>query len=186
MNDLFCAAIARALGEHLRGRVEVPDDMVVKAVVPIDLRPPERLDRLGNEFGLVFLALPVGEGDPRRQLEAVRRATARAKRSAQGPLTLLALRAVGRTGARVEGAVVRWLGKKASLVMTNVIGPRGPRRLAGARIRGLVAWNPTGGTVGVTVSVLSFAGEVRVAVAADANLVPDPGPLADDIAAALR
>ena len=41
----------------------------------------------------------------------------------------------------------------------------------------VVFWVPQAGSVGLGVSILSYAGDVTVGVAADHNLVPDPGEL---------
>jgi diacylglycerol O-acyltransferase len=42
---------------------------------------------------------------------------------------------------------------------------------------------PQAASVGLGVSIFSYAGTVTVGVAADAGLVPDPGALARDLAA---
>jgi GNAT superfamily N-acetyltransferase len=85
---------------------------------------------------------------------------------------------------------VRVLGAKSSAVVTNVPGPREPVFLAGARLRRMAFWVPQAGSVGLGISILSYAGDVTVGVAADANLVPDPGQLTraieDELAALVR
>src|SRR3546814_3585128 len=47
------------------------DGMTVRATVPVNLRPLEHARKLGNHFGLVFLDLPIGEGNPVRRLERI-------------------------------------------------------------------------------------------------------------------
>ena len=46
--------------------------------------------------------------------------------------------------------------------------------LAGATVRSVMFWVPQSGDVGLGVSILSYAGEVRLGIAADALRVPDP------------
>jgi hypothetical protein len=58
--------------------------------------------------------------------------------------------------------------------MTNVMGPRQQLYLAGSPLDVLLAWVPTTGRMGVGVSILSYAGEVRLGVMTDEGLVPDP------------
>jgi hypothetical protein len=45
----------------------------------------------------------------------------------------------------------------------------------------MVFWVPQAGAVGLGVSILSYADVVCVGIAADRNLVPDPGLLAHSV-----
>ena len=45
---------------------------MIRALVPVNLRPLEKAYRLGNQFGLVFLDLPIGIENPVERLYAVR------------------------------------------------------------------------------------------------------------------
>jgi hypothetical protein len=65
-------------------------------------------------------------------------------------------------------------GAKATAVMTNVPGPRHPIYLAGSRLGGMMFWVPQSARLGMGVSIISYDGEVRLGVAVDAGLVPDP------------
>ena len=49
-----------ALRTYLKGRGVDVDHTTVRAMVPVDLRPPERIGQLGNEFGLVLLDEQLG------------------------------------------------------------------------------------------------------------------------------
>jgi diacylglycerol O-acyltransferase / wax synthase len=60
------------------------------------------------------------------------------------------------------------------VVVTNVPGPREQVMLSGRRLLGVVGWAPASGSVGLTVSIFSYAGQVVVGVAADTALVPHP------------
>ena len=71
INDVLMSAVAGALGRYLREQGEDTDGLVLRAAVPVNLRDPGTAARLGNQFGLVFLDLPVGIGDPLRRLQAV-------------------------------------------------------------------------------------------------------------------
>jgi hypothetical protein len=66
---------------------------------------------------------------------------------------------------------------KGTLVLTNVPGPRKPVYLAGSAVRGVLVWAPCSGSVGMSVSVFSYDGEVTVGFLTDAGLVPDPSEL---------
>jgi len=52
--------------------------------------------------------------------------------------------------------------------------------LAKARIESVMYWVPQSGRLGLGVSILSYAGQVRVGIATDAGLIPDPQLLQED------
>jgi hypothetical protein len=60
-----------------------------------------------------------------------------------------------------------------------VPGPRRPLSVAGTRLAGVLVWAPCSGSIGMSVSIFSYAGRVTVGFLTDAGLVPDPGSLAD-------
>jgi hypothetical protein len=43
----------------------------------------------------------------------------------------------------------------------------------------MMFWVPQSARLGLGVSILSYAGEVRLGVAADSGLIPDPEPIID-------
>lgn len=174
VNDVLMAATAGALARYLRARGEDPRGFDLRAAVPVNLRPPSRMHELGNRFGLVFLELPLGIDDPSARFHELKRRMDRLKRSPE-PVILLAVMKITGGGPRwLEEIVVRVLGAKTTAVLTNVPGPRAPRYLAGRRIRTMMFWVPQSGRVGVGISIFSYAGEVRMGLATDARLVPDP------------
>ncbi|CAM3814082.1 DUF1298 domain-containing protein [Corallococcus sp. ZKHCc1 1396] len=177
VNDVLLTAVTGALRRYLAA-VDAPL-RDVHALVPVNLRPlDEPVPReLGNRFGVVFLRLPVHLEDPRRRLREVAKRMEALKRSPEAVVTSGVLELLGRTPAALERAVVDVMGTKASLVATNVPGPRQPVSLAGARLDGLTFWVPQAGHVGLGVSLFSYAGQVTVGVASDAARVPDPGAL---------
>ncbi|WP_375761732.1 wax ester/triacylglycerol synthase family O-acyltransferase [Corallococcus exercitus] len=177
VNDVLLTAVTGALRRYLATRDAPLED--VHALVPVNLRP---LDvpvprELGNRFGVVFLRLPVHLAEPRRRLREVAKRMEHLKRSPEAVLTSGILEMLGHTPAALERAVVDVMGTKASLVATNVPGPRQPVSLAGTRLEGLTFWVPQAGHVGLGVSLFSYAGQVTVGVASDASRVPDPGAL---------
>jgi hypothetical protein len=86
---------------------------------------------------------------------------------------------MGLTPAPVEARLIDYFTAKGSLVLTNVPGPSRPIRVAGAQLKGVLVWAPCSGSVGMSVSIFSYAGKVTVGFLTDAGLVPDPGSLAD-------
>ena len=75
---------------------------------------------------------------------------------------------------------------KATAVVTNVPGPTEQVSFAGAPVAGVLAWAPCSGSIGMTVSIFSYKGEVTVGFMTDTGLVADPQPLVDAFEAELR
>jgi WS/DGAT/MGAT family acyltransferase len=174
VNDVLVAALAGALRRYLESRGEVPESLEVRAVVPVNLRPPEEAGELGNRFGLVFLPLPLGIPDPLDRLFEVRRRMRALKGSPQAFAIYQVLWAVGVAPRPVFDLALSLFAAKGTAVVTNVVGPREPIAIAGVPVRELMFWVPSAGRLGVGVSLLSYAGKVWMGLQCDAGLVPDP------------
>lgn len=183
VNDLLVACLAGALRAWLRERGEPVDGVALRALVPVNLRPPGPVHELGNRFGMVFLSLPVGIDDPLERMAEVRRRMDALKHSRQPLVALAILAAMGVAPESIKERVLETLAANASLVVTNVRGADTPRYLAGRRIARQMFWVPQSGGIGLGVSMLSYAGRVDVGVIADARRVPDPHALAPHFAA---
>jgi diacylglycerol O-acyltransferase len=179
VNDLLVAALAGALRGVLAA--DGPPPAEIRALVPVNLRGevPGRGDpALGNRFGLVFLPLPVGTADPVERLARIREAVAELKRSPDAVVSYGVLYAVGHLPQEADRLLTGFFSSKASLVVTNVPGPRERLHLSGHEIDRIMFNVPHPATLGLGVSILSYAGEVRVGVRADVAVLPDPGVLA--------
>jgi GNAT superfamily N-acetyltransferase len=174
VNDVLLGVTAGALRRHLTSHGDRAHDL--RIFVPVNLRPPDEPvpASLGNRFGIVFVKLPVAEPDPVARVRAVHQRMAAVKAGAQAASTFAILAIVGALPSWGHRLAVRVLGAKSTAIVTNVPGPREPVFLAGARLTRLVFWVPQAGAVGLGISILSYAGDVSVGVAADHNLVPDP------------
>jgi len=190
INDVLLAGVAGALRRYLMARgEEVPPDLDLRAIVPVNLRPEDAEEELGNRFGLVFLALPVGVENRMDRLRELKTRMDVIKNSTEAITTFAVLNALGTASATVESQAVRFFGSKATAVMTNVPGPRQELYLAGKAMRSMMFWVPQSAHLGLGVSVLSYAGQVRLGVATDVGLVPDPQSIInafqDEMAASL-
>jgi diacylglycerol O-acyltransferase / wax synthase len=174
VNDVLLAAVTGALRRYLLGQGELVDGVDVRAAVPVNLRAPNEPPTLGNRFGLVFLSLPIGTDDPLDRLYDLKQRMEAIKSSPEALVTFGVLHAMGRMTSQLQDIGVSLFGSKATAVMTNVPGPRETIYLAGAPVRELMFWVPQSGRLGLGVSILSYAGQVRLGVATDVGLVPDP------------
>jgi WS/DGAT/MGAT family acyltransferase len=174
INDVLVTAAAGALRRYLAGRGEDVIGLDIRATVPVNLRPLDQAHRLGNQFGLVFLALPLGVEDPVLRLAEVKHRMDELKSSVMPLVAFGVLTAIGYLPVPLQPLPVGFFGSKATLVLTNVPGPREPLYLAGEPMRRTMFWVPQSGRLGLGISILSYAGEVMVGVASDTGLVPDP------------
>ncbi len=177
LNDLVACAISGSLHDFLKGRMTLRPETVLRAVVPVNLREPSDKGRLGNHFGMVWLPLPVGLEDPFDRLKALKRTMDAIKRSPEAYVVLGLLNFFGRTTRTAVHLAVQFLGRGATLVFTNVPGPREPVRMCGRRMTELMAWVPQSGRLGIGMSVISYNGQMRFGVTTDAGLVQQPADL---------
>lgn len=180
VNDVLVAAMAGALRHYMQARGAEVDGLTIRGVVPVDLRAPDRALELGNRFGLVFLDLPVGVSGPLARLAATRQRMGAIKRSPEAAVFLGILNIFGRTPRPVEELALTIFGSKATLVMTNVAGPRTPLYLAGCLIDRMTFWVPHPADLGMGISILSYNGQVTLGIVTDAGLAPDPERIAEE------
>ena len=187
VNDVLMAAVAGGLRRHYqRLQGDPARNINLRAMIPVDLRKPGKEQALGNRFGLVFLGLPVGLDSPHHRLAEVQKRMNSLKRSPQAVVVLGLLSAVGSIPADMQQHIVDLFASKGTAVVSNVPGPRVPMSLAGESIDSLMFWVPQSGRLGLGVSVMSYAGNVKFGVAADASLPVHAQGLAYDIEAALE
>lgn len=174
INDVLLATVAGALGSYLQSRGTPIAKMTLRALVPVNLRPLDQAPRLGNEFGLVFASLPVGERHALARLSAVHRDMEALKHSSQAIVAFWLLTAMGLLPGILEQQAIELFTTKASAVISNVPGPRSPLYIGGARIARQFFWVPQAGSIGVGVSLLTYDGGVHFGVMADRHLIPHP------------
>ena len=184
VNDILVTAVTGALRSHIRRATErVPKR--IRALVPVDMRPDDDDGSLGNQFGLIFLDMPVGLRGRRQRLDAVHASMDAARHSPQPSVTFEVLGALGLVPRTVQRQVVRFFGTKGTSVVTNVRGPAEELYLAGKRLRNLTFFVPQSAMLGVGISLMTYAGNIQVGVIVDAGLVPEPERIARDVNAEL-
>ncbi|MFL6289899.1 MAG: WS/DGAT/MGAT family O-acyltransferase [Thermoanaerobaculia bacterium] len=176
INDVLLSAMTGGLRRYLmqNGGPLPGHDLNFRAAMPVNLRTMERMDQLGNQFGLIFLSLPVGIADPAKRLAELKRRSSSLKRSLEPVVVFRILDTLGIVPRMVQDLVVSIFATKATAVMTNVPGPKDVLYLAGRPIQDLFFWVPQAGRVGIGISICSYAGRVRIGVGTDTGLVPDP------------
>ncbi len=178
INDILMTCLAGAYRRYMIDRGTLPAPF--RAIVPVNLRPPsEPIDHEhGNWFGLVFLDLPVDLESAEARLAALKRSMDTIKQTKEAVVALGILAVLGRTPHVVEHITAEIFSRKATVVATNVPGPRAPVVLAGSRISDMWFWAPHPCGLATGASILSYAGRVRVGIRSDAGVVPDPERIA--------
>ena len=179
INDVLLSCVAGAIAGYLRGHGDSVTGKEIRAMVPVNLRPIEQAYELGNRFGLAPVVLPIGLDNPVERVYEVRRRMSQLKGSMQ-PLMAFGLLAVaGLLIKPAQDAMLNLFSRKTTAVMTNVPGPREKVKLLGATVEQNLFWVPQSGTVGLGVSILSYAGGVQFGVITDGTLCPDPQKIID-------
>lgn len=177
-NDVLMASVTASLRAYLLRRAALDEGREVHAIVPVFLRgTSDDADAQGNHFGLVFAALPLGIASPLERVREVKRRMDAIKASPEAEVAFAILGAAGFASPQVERIVVDLFSRKGSLLVTNVAGPPVPIELGGRAVESMTVWAPTAGHVALGVSLLSYDGVIRMAVASDVALVPDPAPI---------
>lgn len=180
VNDLLMAAATGALRHHLLRKGEAVDGKVIHTAVPFNLRPIDApIEQLGNQFGLVLVPLPIGIEDPLERLQAVKDGMERLKHAYQAHVFYCLLQLLGKGPSVLEQTALDMLSKKASIVMTNVPGPKRALYLAGARLKQPMAWVPQSGDIGMGLSILTYKDTVQFGFIADDNLIDDVNEMAE-------
>jgi len=178
VNDVLIAAVAGALRRYMIEAGDKPEDLKdIRATVPVNLRPLEHAQELGNHFGLVFLSLPLSLDNPLDRLYTVHEEMNKLKSSKQAAVTLGFLGALGMGPSAIQKPVLDILSQKATAVLTNVPGPQQPLYLAGSRMKEMMFWVPQNGGIGLGISILSYDGKVFFGLISDQRLVAEPAEI---------
>jgi diacylglycerol O-acyltransferase / wax synthase len=182
INDVLLAAVAGAIGSYLQSKGDDTTGQEIRAMVPVNLRPPGEAYKLGNHFGLAPLVLPIGMAHPGERLYAVHARMSALKGSYQPLLAFAALALSGLVVKPMQDLITGLFAKKTTAVMTNVPGPKEPLRFCGRTVNQVMFWVPQSGDVGMGVSLLSYAGGVQFGLITDAKMCPDPESIVERFA----
>jgi diacylglycerol O-acyltransferase len=170
-------------GEH------VPEDRVVRTMVPVSVRAKGEKGVYNNRVSAVFASLPVGLTDPVRRLGSIRAEMDGIKESKQAvagdvltsmsgfaPPLLLAL------GSRLVTLSPRLNMHTAT---TNVPGPQQPVHTLGRAMLQSFPFVPVVGSIRIVVAIFSYNGGLFFGVTGDYDGAPDIDALTDGIAAGM-
>lgn len=178
VNDVLIAAATGALRQYMLEAGDKPEQLAdIRVTVPVNLRPLEHAQELGNHFGLVFLSLPLSIDSPLERLYAVNARMNELKSSKQAAVTLGFLAALGMGPSAVQKPVLDIISQKATAVLTNVPGPQQPLYLAGSKVKEMMFWVPQNGKIGLGLSILSYDSKVFFGLISDRRLIAKPSEI---------
>ena len=180
INDTLLCAATGAIRRHLLESKEAIPDCGIRVAVPFNLRPLDQpISVLGNQFGLMLVSLPIEIDDPKARFQQIQNTMDELKRSYQAQVTYSLLDLFGRGPDILERRALAMLSNKASAVLTNVPGPREAVYLAGSKLRQPMFWVPQSGSIGIGMSILSYAGSVQFGITVDQGIQACPNAIMD-------
>lgn len=178
INDVLLAATAGVFRRTLESRGEDVENLTMRCTVPVNLKPMETRDQsLGNYFGLAFVPVPVSERSLGDRIELIRRETSREQLGTEAFIVYQLIKLGGIVPAPVFTQALKLFEGNATAVVSNVPGPMDSISIAGKEVDKIMFWNPQANDQGLSVSIFTYNGGVRVGISGDVNLVPDPTEL---------
>jgi diacylglycerol O-acyltransferase / wax synthase len=187
VNDVVLAVVAGGLGRYLGRRGELPDDLTLRAMVPVSVRADLERGALGNRVAAMWAALPVSVQDPVQRLLMISREMDGVKRSGQavGAQVLTGLTGFAPPTIVVQAARLQTRQRMFNLVITNVPGPQYPLYMLGRRLEAMYPMVPLAGGQALGVAIISYDGRLNFGLVADYDALPDLEDLIGDLGAAI-
>jgi len=175
LNDVVLATVSGALRAFFTRRGVDPDQLTIRALVPVSVRTKDERGALGNRVTQLNAPLPVDRADPVARLDAVRKALAGLKESRQalGGEVLTAISDWTVPNLLVQAVRLAARTRPYNLVVTNVPGPQIPLYLQGARMRTAYPVVPLFENLALVVGLFSYDGGLFWGLNADWEQIPD-------------
>ncbi len=175
LNDVVLATVSGALRAFFTRRGVDPDQLTIRALVPVSVRTEDERGALGNRVTQLNAPLPVDRADPVARLDAVRKALAGLKESRQalGGEVLTAISDWTVPNLLVQAVRLAARTRPYNLVVTNVPGPQIPLYLQGARMRTAYPVVPLFENLALVVGLFSYDGGLFWGLNADWEQIPD-------------
>lgn len=200
VNDVGMAAATGALARYLEGltagltaedatptlptsvRRQLRAACGVTLAVPFNMRTPAEMGRvtLTNKFAVAFVRLPLAAPSPRDRLADTVRAMAGLKASTEPFAMWASLQAVTRLlPATCAASLVDLVADSATAICTNNRGPSEWLYFDGRLCTRWVSWAPQRASIGLCLTLYTYAGSMRCSVSADETCVPEPAQLVE-------
>ncbi len=175
INDVVLATLAGALRRYLLRHDVAIDGTDARVMIPVNVRTEDQSGALGNRVSMMLADIPIGEPDPRRRFETIRRRMDELKSQNQASAMSMVADLLGRLPVPLQAnlGTVEPVNTAINLVCTNVPGPQIPLYSIG---HPLLAYYPLVNLaygMGLGVAIMTYNGRLLYGVHADAHAVPD-------------
>eukprot|EP00455_Lapot_gusevi_P004341 TRINITY_DN11801_c0_g1_i11.p1 TRINITY_DN11801_c0_g1~~TRINITY_DN11801_c0_g1_i11.p1 ORF type:complete len:414 (+),score=56.01 TRINITY_DN11801_c0_g1_i11:113-1354(+) len=182
VNDLLMSCLAGSLGRYIQHKTSQPQAgnfplaNQLRVVVPMSFRmfSKNAADVLDNQFCVVVVPLPLQTTDRIKRLQSVKRTMDRLKRSVAPLLNYILVYLVGYLPRFLSRFLIHRFANRCSAVVTNVPGPDSIVTVHGRSIHSMMFWVPALSDIGLGLSILTYAGKLRVGVTMDQAIGDDP------------
>ena len=150
--------------------------------VPFNVRSRAEMQRvvLENKFAVIMTPFPLRASSRHERLAATTRAMLRVK---AGPLPMTMWASLQAVQRLLPACAARWcidaVADGATALVTNNRGPATALHLDGRCCVYWVSWAPQRASIGLCITVFTYAGHVRCSVSADTSCVPEPDRLVE-------
>jgi diacylglycerol O-acyltransferase / wax synthase len=181
VNDVVLAVSASAVRRLFERRGEEP--VGLKAMVPVNIRAPERDGMSGNRISFMFVNLPCDEADPVQRLRSINAETVRRKEHGEPHWVGEALDAVGYLPQPLRDAVSHVIASPLVFNMTvsNIPGPAEPMYMLGCELEEAYPVVPIAEGHAMSIGVTTIRDRACFGVYADRRTLPDADVLAGAI-----
>jgi diacylglycerol O-acyltransferase / wax synthase len=188
VNDVILAAVAGALGRHLRARGHATQGLEMIAMVPISIRTQDQKGALGNQVSTMMAKLPVSIEDPVERMNLVVETMGDLKQSKQAMGATLMTQLTDYAPPTIAGQAARLQSRQRffNLVVTNVPGPQFPLFILGRRLEATFPMVPLAKRQALCVGIMSYDGQVNFGLIGDYDAMADLEDFAEDLEASLQ
>jgi diacylglycerol O-acyltransferase len=187
VNDVVLAVVAGSLQNFLTRRGVRTEGLVLRACVPVSIRPEGTGATMGNQITIMLAPLPVYISDPVLRLRAVSESMKGLKESKQavGANLIAAAQNFAPPTILAQASRIGFSSRMYNLLVTNVPGPQFPVYLLGRRLRELFPIAFLANDHTLAIAVMSYDGGINFGLLGDYDALPDIELIAEGIEDAL-
>jgi WS/DGAT/MGAT family acyltransferase len=177
INDVALATVTGAVRSFMAERQVHPEELDFRVSTPVNVRRADERGRFGNRVSTWIVPLPLGEPDPLRQLEEIRRHTEELKDSRQAAVVDMLMPLMDWIPFDVQALA----SSATNTFVTNMPGPQFPLYLLGAELLEIFPQPPLLANLGLAIGIMSYNGKVCWGLVGDYDRVPDLDAFASDL-----
>lgn len=173
VNDVVLTVVTGAVREFMQARGADPEKISFKISAPVSIRKEEEHGNLGNRVSSWIIELPIGESDPKAQLDNIHGLTRDLKHTNQALGIEMIMQVAEWTPASLLSLGAQAANGSINSIVTNVPGPQCPLYLQGAQLLGLYPQVPLLGDMGLGIALISYNGRICWGFNANPDIIPD-------------